>query len=523
MAVVQISRIQHRSGVYENLPQLARGEIGLAVDTRQVYIGNGGSDAPTTENLEILTSRSDILSLSDTYTYSDVQIGFSAQTGASALTPITRSLQNKLDDFASVRDFGAVGDGSTDDTAAINRALYELYSRETEKRIRRALYFPGGDYLVSNEIKIPTYAKIVGEGPDSTFIRSTDSTGPVAQVADSLQQIDASVGSSSATRPSFITVEGITFKADNDIDVFKVDQASNVHFVNCVFQANKTTAPITLGNSKACVRLTSSASYQTEFVTFRNCTLQGQSFLVVADDDMKNVLFDGCKMVTSFKGMKIGEGVTGSAPSVTGPKSMKVINTLFDDIYNNAIHTYSTIQGFVSSQNIFKDCGNNALGSGNPTQDVILFAGTRSYSLGDSFDRPDVDVGSSTRKIDHGSKNIVTLDNTLEVGSHIRRTQANIALSNNTTASSGVTFADNGDYYAIEIDYYISRNSKFRQGKLTITHDSSAQVIDDDFAENNGDVGVTFSLTNSSNVTTLNYTTDNQTTGTMYLTTRIIR
>ena len=170
MAVVQISRIQHRSGVYENLPQLARGEIGLAVDTRQVYIGNGGSDAPTTENLEILTSRSDILSLSDTYTYSDVQIGFSAQTGASALTPITRSLQNKLDDFASVRDFGAVGDGSTDDTAAINRALYELYSRETEKRIRRALYFPGGDYLVSNEIKIPTYAKLVGEGPDSTFI-----------------------------------------------------------------------------------------------------------------------------------------------------------------------------------------------------------------------------------------------------------------------------------------------------------------------------------------------------------------
>ena len=196
MAVVQISRIQHRSGVYENLPQLARGEIGLAVDTRQVYIGNGGSDAPTTENLEILTSRSDVLALADTYTYSDVQIGFSAQTGVSALTPITRTLQNKLDDFANVRDFGAVGDGATDDTAAINRALYELFSRETEKRIRRALYFPGGDYLVSNEIKIPTYAKLVGEGPDSTIIRSNDSTGPVAQFADSLQQIDASVGSS---------------------------------------------------------------------------------------------------------------------------------------------------------------------------------------------------------------------------------------------------------------------------------------------------------------------------------------
>lgn len=203
MAVVQISRITHRSGVSENLPQLARGEIGLAVDTRQLYIGNGGANAPTTENLEILTSRSDVIQLADTYTYSDDQIGFSAQTGASSAIPITRTLQHKLDDFASVRDFGATGDGSTDDTAAINRALYELFARETETRVRRSLYFPAGNYLVTNEIKIPTYAKLVGEGPDSSIIRSTDTTGPVAQVADSLQQIDASVGSSSATRPSW--------------------------------------------------------------------------------------------------------------------------------------------------------------------------------------------------------------------------------------------------------------------------------------------------------------------------------
>ena len=131
MAVVQISRITHRSGVSENLPQLARGEIGLAVDTRQLYIGNGGANAPTTENLEILTNRSDIIILADTYTYSDAQIGFSAQTGTSASIPIARSLQNKLDDFASVRDFGAIGDGATDDTDAINRALYELFTRET--------------------------------------------------------------------------------------------------------------------------------------------------------------------------------------------------------------------------------------------------------------------------------------------------------------------------------------------------------------------------------------------------------
>ena len=155
MAVVQISRIQHRSGTSDNLPQLARGEIGLAVDTRRLYIGNGGSNAPQTENLEILTSRSNLLEVSESYTYKDAQIGFSAQTGTSASSPIVRTLQEKIDDVASVRDFGAVGDGVTDDTLAVNRALYELFARESIQRVRRMLYFPAGKYVVNDIIKIP--------------------------------------------------------------------------------------------------------------------------------------------------------------------------------------------------------------------------------------------------------------------------------------------------------------------------------------------------------------------------------
>ena len=37
--------------------------------------------------------------------------------------------------------------------------------------------------------------------------------------------------------------------------------------------------------------------------------------------------------------------------------------------------------------------------------------------------------------------------------------------------------------------------------------DANGQVLTDDFSENNGSVGVTFSLTNTSNITTLNYVT----------------
>lgn len=47
MAILQISRIQLRRGLKEQLPQLAGAEMGWAVDTRELYIGNSTSiDSP---------------------------------------------------------------------------------------------------------------------------------------------------------------------------------------------------------------------------------------------------------------------------------------------------------------------------------------------------------------------------------------------------------------------------------------------------------------------------------------------
>jgi hypothetical protein len=58
--ITQISRIQQRRGLQENLPQLASGELGWAVDTRKLYIGNGTIEegAPSTGVTEILTQYS---------------------------------------------------------------------------------------------------------------------------------------------------------------------------------------------------------------------------------------------------------------------------------------------------------------------------------------------------------------------------------------------------------------------------------------------------------------------------------
>lgn len=57
MAVNQKSKIQIRRGRRENLPQLSAGELGWALDTQQLYIGNGTFEqgAASEGNTEIVT------------------------------------------------------------------------------------------------------------------------------------------------------------------------------------------------------------------------------------------------------------------------------------------------------------------------------------------------------------------------------------------------------------------------------------------------------------------------------------
>ncbi|KAF8894484.1 exo-beta-1,3-glucanase [Infundibulicybe gibba] len=61
-----------------------------------------------------------------------------------------------VDQFVSVRDHGATGDGITDDTAAI-RAILERFSK------CRIIFFDAGTYIVSSTITIPAGTHIVGE------------------------------------------------------------------------------------------------------------------------------------------------------------------------------------------------------------------------------------------------------------------------------------------------------------------------------------------------------------------------
>jgi hypothetical protein len=85
----------------------------------------------------------------------------------------------------SIKDYGAKGDGATDDTAAIQKALDENRVGPDGKNIEgdyygrpKALYFPAGTYLVNTTLKWHgCCVTLQGQGPGATIIKLKDGAG----------------------------------------------------------------------------------------------------------------------------------------------------------------------------------------------------------------------------------------------------------------------------------------------------------------------------------------------------------
>jgi hypothetical protein len=78
---------------------------------------------------------------------------------------VATNVQAKLRETVSVKDFGAVGDGVTDDTVAIQAA----------HNTGNLIFYPTGTYLFTSDISI-TSGGIVGEGITETILKSNDAT-----------------------------------------------------------------------------------------------------------------------------------------------------------------------------------------------------------------------------------------------------------------------------------------------------------------------------------------------------------
>ena len=522
MAIVQISRITQRKGLQEDLPQLAGAEFGWSVDARRLWIGNGTLEegAPVVGNTEILTEFSDILALTQAYTYTGyAATGYNAQTGPTPGSPITTSLQNWLDQRASIKDFGAVGDGVTDDTDAINRALYQIYCVQVNPAIRRSIFFPAGVYRVTETIIIPTYATLIGEGPDNTVIQM-DNVGDstlrpyVARTGDSLQQTGANIGNNGATAPYSINISMMGFSTlDPDMDVFLIEDASEVNFSEVDFHGPLTESELTTAaNDTACIRFASTPALITTQVKFYNCRFGNCVYGINTDDEVKSVTVQSSTFDTLYQGIVLGEGTIIGA----GPNGFAISANAFDNIYAQGI-LFGDVSLNVSNQNVFYDVGNHFGGALQPYTSIIDIQNGNNVSIGDMFERSE-EYATTYPRIDINNTPSIAFVDSEEVlyGTYSRHTGFAATLANNTGTATTVV-ADTGESFALSTDmakawsinYTIVRDEAHRTGTITLSSAGSGSLnYSDDYVQNL-DTGIALTVTQSGTTINLKYTSTN--------------
>jgi len=513
VAIVQISRITNRKGLQIELPQLAGAELGWSIDERRLFIGNGtiAEGAPVVGNTEILTEFSDILSFQTTYTYKGEAAGYVVQTGASAGSPVSQSLQTWLDQWASVKDFGAVGDGVTDDTDAINRALFQLYCREVNPQIRRSLFFPAGVYLVNETIIIPSFATLYGEGKDNSVIKMAvgdDSAlrAYVARTGDSLQQTGANIGSNGAIIPQYITVRDLGFEtADNGVDVFLVEDAENCTFNRVNFMGPLITADLnTDADDIAGVRFASSASLVCQSIVFDACTFTGTTYGINTDQQVEGITVCNSKFDTLYQGVVLGAGT----PILGGPTGFKVHNNFFNAVYAEGV-VFGSVSLNATGYNIFYDVGNHFNGTTSPATAVILFETSNNISVGDMFERADA-YATTYQRIDLSNQASIGFDggSIVKIGPAEIQAEPATILTNNTSNATLYTF-DATSARSVTMSYSITRTTGVRHGSFRVVPTGGGTLTyEDDYVENQS-VGVTLIATQTGDDVSIKYTTTN--------------
>jgi hypothetical protein len=440
MAVTQISRIQHRRGLEQDLPQLSSAELGWSIDTRQLYIGNGtlAEGAPIVGVTRILTEHdvADITSNTSfftNYTFVGNAAGYTAQTGPSALAPVVRSYQQKFDDVVNIRDFGAVGDGTTDDTSALNRAMQQIYKATvspTNATARRTIYFPGGTYLTSDTVLIPTHARLVGDGLSSTIIKQVNGNRSVANICDSSFQSGLDIGTNSAVLPTGIELNGINFFNSNITitqPVLVIDSASNLKINSCTFYANN--QPGSYPNLVAILSTNSTTS---------------------------KITFDSCQ----FTGGGNGLALIGSSVN-----SIRVFNSGFNSQANVPAHLGSSI-GFVGVGN-FVDSDRSAL----------FFGNNRNISLNEATGSP-LTAGLFLGNFQHSVSQQYTISSTPLV----------LQLISNS---------------AVKINYEIRNGVNARFGEFSYTSTNAGVLFDDDYIETGTSVNANVFANSDSYITSV--------------------
>jgi hypothetical protein len=464
MAVVQISKIQLRRGQKNSqsgIPQLSSAEMAWAVDTQELFIGNGSvaEGAPYVGNTKILTEHDNLLSLISGYRFGNDDFNI--------INSVTRSLQGKLDEIeVSVRDYGAIDDGSTDTADAFDRALKELYIN-SETKFKKVLKVPNGRYLFLRDIEIPSDTVIEGETKEGVElilgnfnIRFLTDTGQNQSFF------------TSGNVPRNIKISNLTIsRISGQIDLTGVRESI---FENVIFKGNYS---LTDGNSTNRSTEPSALFWQNFSVgtattdnTFKNCQFEFNKLSIKCLQNSvfeTRINFESCDFFVNASGIYV-QGVTNQR------NSWSFNRCNFEEIFAEAIEFTQGRNTLISNSN-FVNCSNGTGSASSPSFNIIKFGQFIGNVVKDCLSNRQQNAGIVTSST---SFYLPEVENASQV-SFINRNYSNVSKSDSYIPLS--VLSANSRYIKIDYILRLSNHSRFGLITISINDDLTVANLQDDY------------------------------------------
>lgn len=467
MAVVQISKIQIRRGKKNSVtgvPQLSGGEFAWAVDTQELYIGNGSvaEGAPAVGNSKILTEHDNLLDFLETYKYGP----------SSFAASVARTIQSKLDDYVSILDFGPenMKDGVIDCTSIFQTALTSLFAGLSTAQ-RRRLYIPTGKYKILGSIYIPSNAVIVGENARESIIElgTTDSSRP-SVFFESTNGLRPGTFFSGGQLPTNISISNLTFNTTfGQIDITGL---TNSKFENVTFKGGYAS----LGSSidyPAVLATNPNFGVRATNNEFSNCRFENVDIAVkiTQTNPLTGPDFETIYGLTNCKFSVCGKGIW--IVGLAGQKNLWTITDCnFSEISDEAFYSTQGI-GTIISDCGFVKCGNGNNNDSIPSKSIVKFGQQADNVVNDcSFSRTQSLIDAITYttftkpEVENGFVSMSDrLSKTIQLGESLPL----MVLPSNIST--------------VQLEYVVTLSTTIRTGILNITVDKANELlnIQDDY------------------------------------------
>lgn len=225
--------IRFARGLKADLPLLDEGKPAITTDSNEVFVGGAYGNIQLSKKDEVngIAERVEAL-----------ETGKADQSEVDTLSSSLeeKAPKKKTDAWVDVKgDFGAKGDGVTDDSTAIQNALNSISSGGV-------LFFPKGTYL-SGSFTIPRQVRVVGAGQYQTILKLKNGVNTDFVVFNGARGSGLENVSIDGNRQNNTAGSGILIKNDRlDIDwadAVNALQIQSVHITNCKEHGIKAISP----------------------------------------------------------------------------------------------------------------------------------------------------------------------------------------------------------------------------------------------------------------------------------------